>query len=98
MASKNNIQLNRTDMGDNEARPSERPPGHVSSTAEIDDLNIVDATDNSLGLTNVGDVPPDDWAADTGPTRSPEAGAKGVSTALADRDRAPDGHKIDFEK
>lgn len=37
----------------------------------IDDLTILDAEDPTLGLTNIGDVPADDWAADTGPDRAP---------------------------
>jgi hypothetical protein len=41
-------------------------------TGGIDDLNIVSADDPSLGLTDYGNVGPDDWAANTGPTRSPE--------------------------
>ncbi len=40
----------------------------------IDDLNVVSADDPRLGLTNYGDTGPDDWAADTGPTRTPEEG------------------------
>jgi hypothetical protein len=36
-----------------------------------DELEIVPADDRSLGLTNTADVPPDDWAADTGPTKTP---------------------------
>lgn len=35
-------------------------------------MEVVEATDGRLGLTNFGDIPADDWAADTGPTRSPE--------------------------
>jgi hypothetical protein len=37
-----------------------------------DGFEVMQATDGRLGLTNVGDVPPDDWAADTGETRTPE--------------------------
>lgn len=40
----------------------------------IDDLNVVSADDPSLGLTDYGNVGPDDWAANTGPTRTPEEG------------------------
>ena len=46
----------------------------------LDDLNIVDASDPSLGLTNYSDGP-DDWAADTGPTKNPGRGV----TAGGDR-------------
>ena len=37
-----------------------------------DGLEIMEATDGRLGLTDIGNKPADDWAADTGPTRSPE--------------------------
>ena len=40
-------------------------------TGGIDDLTIHDAHDPSLGLTNIDDVPADDWAADTGESRNP---------------------------
>ena len=43
-----------------------------SGTGGIDDLNIVSADDPRLGLTDYGNVGPDDWAANTGPTRTPE--------------------------
>ena len=36
-------------------------------------MDVVEGTDGRLGLTNIGDVPPDDWIADTGPTKSPES-------------------------
>ncbi len=39
---------------------------------DIDGMETMLPTDGRLGLTDVGDVPPDDWAADTGPTRTPE--------------------------
>lgn len=37
-----------------------------------DGIEVVEPTDGRLGLTNIGDVPPDDWAADTGETKTPE--------------------------
>ncbi len=40
--------------------------------ADYDGLEIMEATDGRLGLTNVGNVPADDWAADTGETHTPE--------------------------
>ncbi|MFL6463984.1 MAG: hypothetical protein ACJ73N_06200 [Bryobacteraceae bacterium] len=46
--------------------------GAVNSDTGIDDLNIVSVEDPRLGLTDYGDVGPDDWAANTGPTRTPE--------------------------
>jgi hypothetical protein len=75
----------------------EAAEGADDSGGEIGDLTIVDATDPNLGLTNVGDVPPDDWAADTGPTRTAEAESHGVSRDLADEDVSEDGRRIDFE-
>jgi len=41
--------------------------------ATIDELSVRNADDPSLGLTNVGNRPPEDWAADTGPTRAAES-------------------------
>ena len=68
---------------DNEARPTEKGSGDAHITfhstdseeeqlGELDGMEIVEATDGRLGLTDIGDVPADDWAADTGPTRSNE--------------------------
>ena len=37
-----------------------------------DGLEIMQPEDGRLGLTDVGDVPADDWAADTGETKSAE--------------------------
>ncbi|MEO8128547.1 MAG: hypothetical protein ABJF23_07280 [Bryobacteraceae bacterium] len=52
---------------------------------EMEGLSIVDADDPNLGLTGIDGVPPEDWAADTGPTRNPAA-ARGLSTKrMADR-------------
>jgi len=70
--------------------PAGMPTGDPSSEAEvlgsagysgegIEDLTVMDADDPSLGLTDIGDIPPDDWAADTGPSRNP-AELRGVST------------------
>ena len=51
----------------------------------IEDLSVVDADDPNLGLTDIDGVPPDDWAADTGPSRNPSE-LEGVSTnRLKDR-------------
>ena len=41
--------------------------------ADYEGLEVMEATDGRLGLTNVGNVPPDDWTADTGETHTPEA-------------------------
>jgi len=59
--------------------------------AEIDDLNIKNADDPTLGLTNVGGKEPEDWAADTGQTRiaegrEPAAWDQFRATAEAPRD------------
>jgi hypothetical protein len=43
---------------------------------DSDGLEAMLPSDGRLGLTNVDDVPADDWAADTGPTRSNEEGTK----------------------
>jgi hypothetical protein len=40
---------------------------------EDDGFEIEDATDGRLGLTGIGNHPAEDWAADTGPTRTPES-------------------------
>ncbi len=37
-----------------------------------DGFEVMLPSDGRLGLTNVGDKPADDWAADTGETRTPE--------------------------
>ena len=60
----------RAVTGDEAARPNQNPdeidPDAV--TDDIDDLTIRSSDDGSLGLTNIGNKPPEDWAADTGPT------------------------------
>ncbi len=40
--------------------------------ADYEGLEVMEANDGRLGLTNVGNVPADDWAADTGETHTPE--------------------------
>ena len=40
--------------------------------ADADGMEVMLPTDGRLGLTNVGSVPADDWAADTGETRTAE--------------------------
>jgi hypothetical protein len=52
------------------------PTGGFDVDEELRDnygMEVVEPTDGRLGLTNIGDVPADDWAADTGPTKSPES-------------------------
>ncbi|HEX3683469.1 MAG TPA: hypothetical protein VHU83_13110 [Bryobacteraceae bacterium] len=39
---------------------------------DSDGIEIMEPSDGRLGLTNVNDVPPDDWAADTGETKTPD--------------------------
>lgn len=89
----------RSETGDNEARPSERGSGDAHRTVDdtafggtssishptsshfdleaeredIDGMEIMQADDGRLGLTNTDRVPADDWAADTGPTAVPDA-------------------------
>jgi hypothetical protein len=65
-------------------------------TGDLGDLTVLEATDPSLGLTNIGDVPPDDWAADTGPTHSGEEEPQGVDRDLADEEVGEDGRRIEF--
>lgn len=98
----NDSSLNRgdrTDTGDNEARPTEKGSGpahntiddtafggessigHSSSThfdleeerADLDGMEVMEANDGRLGLTNTDRVPADDWAADIGETKNPDA-------------------------
>ncbi|MBV8819155.1 MAG: hypothetical protein JO022_12410 [Acidobacteriaceae bacterium] len=69
----------------------------LGGNGDLEDLTILDASDPSLGLTDVGEVPADDWAADTGPTHSGEESSQGVSRELVDEDRDFTGRKIDFD-
>jgi hypothetical protein len=46
---------------------------------DIEGLTIVNANDPGLGLTDIGKIPADDWAADTGPTQN-AAAVHGVRT------------------
>jgi hypothetical protein len=41
----------------------------IGDSGGIDDLTVHDAGDPELGLTDIDDRPPEDWAANTGPTR-----------------------------
>ena len=41
----------------------------VAEAGELEDFEIVDANDPMLGLTGVPGHPPEDWAANTGPSR-----------------------------
>jgi hypothetical protein len=44
----------------------------IALDPDASDTEVLDAEDPSLGLTDVGTVPSDDWAADTGETRTGE--------------------------
>jgi hypothetical protein len=46
----------------------------AGSGGGLDDLNIENAGDPRLGLTNRGKKPPQDWAANTGPAQTPQRG------------------------
>jgi hypothetical protein len=48
------------------------PENAPSAGGDLGDLTILEADDPTLGLTNIGGKPGEDWAADTGPTRSNE--------------------------
>lgn len=41
-------------------------------TRDSDGFEVMEPSDGRLGLTGFGDTPPDDWAADTGETRTAE--------------------------
>ena len=84
----------REETGDLEARPTEKAP--EAGRDDLDDLSVHGASDPDLGLTDVGDVPPDDWAANTGPTRSNEESSHGVDTRLVDDDKGVGGRRIDL--
>jgi hypothetical protein len=53
------------------------------NTGGLDDLTVHDASDPELGLTNIGEVPAEDWAANTGPSRTEEAASSGTTEYLA---------------
>jgi hypothetical protein len=71
------------ETGDLEARPDETADNAESLTSEVPldigdelgELTIMDADNPDLGLTDIGEVPAEDWAADTGPTRTTEEAA-----------------------
>ena len=47
----------------------------AAELADADGMETMLPNDGRLGLTNIGNVPPDDWAADTGETRTAEEDA-----------------------
>ena len=58
----------------NEARPDETSYEAVNGLGDpdLEGLTVMDEEDPDLGLTNIGEIGPDDWAADTGPTHTGE--------------------------
>lgn len=95
----------RADTGDLEAQPTtssaENSGGRVNDKqfhgsdpnsfpiGGLSDLTVKAARDPTLGMTNVSEKPADDWAANTGPTRSPE-GELNVAT----REQRDDGSTL----
>jgi len=45
----------------------------LGAAEDLEDFTITDAGDPNLGLTGVAGHPPEDWAANTGPTVNPDA-------------------------
>ena len=60
------------DIEDDFASPGSAEGGIAGGGADIDDLNVTNAADPSLGLTDVPGKPSEDWATETGGTRTPE--------------------------
>ena len=76
------------EMGSGDAQPTGDPTSFGGTTSirhpssdrfdqteelrDMDGMEVMIPTDGRLGLTDVGDVPADDWAADTGETRTAE--------------------------
>ncbi len=54
----------------------------VYATRDNDDLHVTSSKDPRLGLTNRGQKPAEDWAANTGPARNPDRGVE--TTDIAD--------------
>lgn len=50
----------------------------------LNDLTVKEAGDPTLGMTNIGDIGPDDWAANSGPARSAEAEMNVATRELQD--------------
>ena len=44
-----------------------------SELNDTEGFEVMEPTDGRLGLTDIDKTPADDWAADTGPTRTPES-------------------------
>ena len=54
-----------------------------AESGTLDELTVHDATDPELGLTNIGEVPAEDWAANTGPSRTGESSSSGTTEEMA---------------
>ncbi len=80
----------RTDTGDEEARPSILDTGELPIPEDEElgtyqegpdpdesDMEIVSPYNPRSGITNTSRRPVDDWAADTGPSQTPESTREG---------------------
>jgi hypothetical protein len=79
----------RDDTGDLQARPAPERHRELVVDGGLEELDVSDAHDPSLGLTNIDDVPPEDWAADTGPTQTGEGSQDDWVEAIPDEPRKP---------
>lgn len=66
--------------------PLDNGLAEIGGDSDLEDLTVHNASDPELGLTNIGEVPAGDWAADTGATRTGESSPHGVSRKLMDSD------------
>lgn len=58
---------------DSIAHPISHPFDLSDERTDFDGMEVMDADDGRLGLTDTDRVPADDWAANTGPTKNPNA-------------------------
>jgi hypothetical protein len=79
----------RADTGDLEAKVPKDRHRDIAADGALEELQIRDAHDPSLGLTNIDDVPPEDWAADTGPTQTGESAEDDWIEVTPDEPRKP---------
>jgi hypothetical protein len=77
---------NPTAAADALDRPVDNGIAEIHGDTELEELSVHGASDPDLGMTNIGSVPADDWAADTGPTRTGESSSHGVGRRLIDAD------------
>jgi hypothetical protein len=59
-----------------EALPADEAAEFENGSGVLDELEVMQGDDPRLGLTNRGNVPPEDWAANTGPARNPDRGVE----------------------